>query len=124
MTGEDSPRPSGRGKYPAPGNTEAWTAIAANPRSTPDDLMHCLAHELAESVRLAAVSNPAHDGVAARMASGDPSPVVRAAVMLSPWIDEETRTALMDDQDVVDAAARMTGEEDELPALAPRSSLT
>lgn len=63
-----------------------------------------------ESVRLAAVSNPAHDGVAARMASGDPSPVVRAAVMLSPWTDEETRVRLMNDPNVVDAAARLSGD--------------
>lgn len=47
------------------------------------------------------------------MASGDPSPAVRA-VMLSPWIDEEARTVLVADPDVMDAAARMAGDEDEL----------
>lgn len=123
MAGDDKLRTHGHGRYPSPGDVAAWTEIAARAEASPADLMRCLAHDMPESVRLAAVSNPAHEGVAARMASGDPSAVVRAAVMLSPWIDEEARSALMADPDVTDAAARMTGDEDELGTVAYFSML-
>lgn len=98
--------------YPDPDDVEAWTEIASNPRATPADLAHCMDPRRPVGVRLAAVSNPAHPEVTIYAAAGDADPLIRAHALLSPILDEETRTRLMDDTEAMHAASQLTGDVD------------
>jgi hypothetical protein len=93
----------GPADFPAEDDVDALIAVARDPQASSFDIARLMEHRRPLDVRMAAAQNPNQQEFVAFAAAYDPSPIIRAWALSSPWLDEDERARLA--QDPATAAA-------------------